>query len=86
MPTYDFRNKETQELFKKFMSISECEIFLKDNENIEQVIENPPYFLGRDVSPSVPKDFLKQPHEVKVQYRKENPHKFKIVDHVQGKM
>lgn len=38
MPLYDFRNKETGEVFEKFMSISAKEDYLKDNPNIESML------------------------------------------------
>lgn len=38
MPTYDFYNTETDELFEKFMSISAREEYLKENPHIEQVL------------------------------------------------
>lgn len=36
MPTYDFRNKDTDEVFSKFMKIAEKDQYLADNPNIEQ--------------------------------------------------
>lgn len=42
MPTYDFRNNDTGEIFEKFMSISSKEQYLKDNPHIEQVLINAP--------------------------------------------
>lgn len=41
MPTYSFRNKETDEIFDKFMSISAREQYLIDNPNLETVITAP---------------------------------------------
>jgi hypothetical protein len=38
MPLYDFRNKDTGEIFEKFMSISAKEEYLKDNPNIESML------------------------------------------------
>ena len=38
MPTYEFQNTDTGEVFEKFMKISERETFLKDNPNLKQVI------------------------------------------------
>jgi hypothetical protein len=35
MPTYDFRNKDTGEVFEKIMRISEMEQYLSDNPSIE---------------------------------------------------
>lgn len=38
MPTYTFRNKETNEEFTEMMSMSSREKYLSDNPHIEQVI------------------------------------------------
>ena len=38
MPLYDFRNKDTGEVFEKMMSISAKEDYLAANPNIESVI------------------------------------------------
>jgi hypothetical protein len=42
MPLYEFRNKETGEIFEKFMSIASREEYLKENSNIEPVLSAPP--------------------------------------------
>lgn len=42
MPTYDFRNKVTGEVFEKFMSIAHREKYLEENPDIEQVLINAP--------------------------------------------
>ena len=42
MPTYNFRDKDTGIEFEKFMSISARELFLKENPNIESVINGAP--------------------------------------------
>lgn len=41
MPTYSFRNKQTQEVFEKFMSISAREQYLAENPDIESIIGAP---------------------------------------------
>jgi hypothetical protein len=41
MPTYAFRNKQTQEVFEKFMSISAREQYLAENPDIETVVSAP---------------------------------------------
>jgi hypothetical protein len=41
MPTYTFVNKETNERFDKFMSISERDEYLKSNPQIEQALNAP---------------------------------------------
>jgi len=42
MPTYRFLNKDTNEEFNEFMSISECEQYLKDNPHLEQMVYGAP--------------------------------------------
>jgi hypothetical protein len=46
MPTYDFRNKETGEVFEKIMRISEKEQYLLDNPQLEQTITSAPAVAG----------------------------------------
>jgi hypothetical protein len=41
MPTYTFKDKDTQAVFDKQMPMSEREQYLKDNPNLEQLIVNP---------------------------------------------
>jgi predicted nucleic acid-binding Zn ribbon protein len=50
MPTYDFRNKDTGEVFEMFMKIAEKEQYLKDNTNIEQALLTAPAFTGDHVA------------------------------------
>ena len=38
MPTYTFKNKDTDKIFDKMMKISEKEPYLKDNPNLESMI------------------------------------------------
>ena len=38
MPTYDFENTETGEVFEEMMSISAREQYLKDNPHIRQLV------------------------------------------------
>lgn len=42
MPTYKFRNKETDEVFEKFMGISAREEYLKENPNLEPMLTGAP--------------------------------------------
>jgi hypothetical protein len=42
MPTYKFQNKETEEEFELFMSISELGEYLNKNNNIKQLIGGAP--------------------------------------------
>ena len=42
MPTYTFRNKNTEEVFEKFMSISARETYLAENPDIEQLVSGAP--------------------------------------------
>jgi hypothetical protein len=41
MPTYSFRNKETEEVFDKFMKMSEKEQYLIDYPVLESIIGAP---------------------------------------------
>lgn len=41
MPTYTFRNEETQEEFTTIMTIAEREEFLQNNPNIKQCLATP---------------------------------------------
>lgn len=43
MPTYTFRNEETNEEFTTIMSMSEREEFLKSNPNIKQCLATPAF-------------------------------------------
>lgn len=42
MPTYRFRNKETNEEFDLFMSMSDREKYLEDNPNLVQTFDTAP--------------------------------------------
>ena len=42
MPLYEFRNKETGEVFERFMSIASREEYLKENQDVEPVLSAPP--------------------------------------------
>jgi CHASE3 domain sensor protein len=46
MPTYDFRNKDTGEVFEKIMKIADKEQYLLDNPHLEQTITTAPAFAG----------------------------------------
>jgi hypothetical protein len=67
MPLYDFRNKDTGEVFEKFMSISAKEEYLKDNPNIESMLGmNPlidPVRLGIHRADNGFKEVLQRIHE-----------------------
>lgn len=56
MPTYVLRNKDTEEIFEKKMTIVEFEVFLQENPNTERYhsIENFPGF-GDAIRMSVPR-------------------------------
>jgi len=38
MPTYQFRDVNTQEVFEKFMKTSEKETYLKENPHVQQIL------------------------------------------------
>jgi hypothetical protein len=42
MPTYLFYDKEEDKTWEEFMSISEADVFLKANPNIERLINGAP--------------------------------------------
>jgi hypothetical protein len=50
MPTYDFRNKDTGEVFEKIMRIAEKEQYLLDNPHLEQTITTAPAFAGDHIT------------------------------------
>ena len=51
MPTYSFRNKDTGKKFELFLSISEREVYLKENPNIQQTVSSPAIISGRPRKP-----------------------------------
>lgn len=67
MPLYEFRNKETNEVFEKMMSISSKEEYLKENPHIESVLGMPPLIdsvrLGVRRPDSGFKEVLQRIHE-----------------------
>lgn len=42
MPTYDFKNKETGEVFTKIMSIADMDQYIKDNPDVERYYASAP--------------------------------------------
>lgn len=48
MPLYNLKNTETEEVFEKFMKISEMEALLLENLHIIQWHETPPTFSYND--------------------------------------
>jgi len=62
MPTYNFRNKETNECFEKFMSISAKDQYLIKNPSIEQIIQATAFnYSGVDKKPDAGfRDVLKE--------------------------
>ena len=50
MPTYDFRNKDTGEVFEKVMKIADKEQYLIDNPHLEQTITSAPAFAGDHIA------------------------------------
>ena len=46
MPTYDFRDTLTGDVFEKFMSISAKEEYLKENPHIEQMLISAPSLVS----------------------------------------
>ena len=66
MPTYNFKDTNTGEVFEKVMKISEREEYLKQNPNIETVISAPslvsPISLRGLTPPSGFKEVLQNIH------------------------
>lgn len=46
MPLYEFRLKETDEVFEEFFTYQEKKIFLEDNPDIEEIIGAPHVISG----------------------------------------
>jgi hypothetical protein len=68
MPLYDFKNKDTGEVFEKFMSISSKEEYLKANPNLEPLITGltpliDPVRLGIHKADNGFKEVLQRIHE-----------------------
>jgi hypothetical protein len=68
MPIYDFRNKDTGEVFEKVMSIAAKAEYLKENPNIEPLITGmapliDPYRLGLVKPDQGFKEVLQRVHE-----------------------
>jgi hypothetical protein len=57
MPTYEFHNTETGEIFEKFMKISEKEKYLEENTHIESIISAAAIVGGVSVTNKVPDGF-----------------------------
>ena len=48
MPTYDFKDKKTDKVYEKRMTIAERDQFVLDNPHLEQVISFPRIVSGVD--------------------------------------
>lgn len=46
MPTYTFKDKNTGEVFDKFMKISELDSYREDNPHLENVLHAPELISG----------------------------------------
>ena len=57
MPTYQFRNTQTDEEFEVLMKISEREEYLKNNPHIQPIISAPALVTGVSTSNKVPDGF-----------------------------
>lgn len=51
MPTYAFQDNTTGKTFEEFMSISELDVYLKNNPNITQLVSAPSIVSGRGGKP-----------------------------------
>ena len=62
MPTYRFRNKETDREWTEFMGISECDRYLETNPHIERLVNGAPRIVsgvGTVKTPDAFRDVLK---------------------------
>jgi len=58
MPTYNFIDTDTDEVFEMFMSMSEREEFLKENPNVQsRMFEAPALVRGTNTNNKVPSGF-----------------------------
>jgi hypothetical protein len=57
MPTYQFRNTQTDEEFEVLMKISEREEYLKNNPHIQPILSAPALVTGVSTSNKVPEGF-----------------------------
>lgn len=57
MPTYEFVNLETGEPFEVFMSISQREVYLRENPHIQPMVSAPAIIGGTGSYQKVPEGF-----------------------------
>lgn len=57
MPTYQFRNTQTDEEFEVLMKISEREEYLKNNPHIQPILSAPALVTGVSTSNKIPEGF-----------------------------
>lgn len=57
MPTYLFRDKNTDEYFEQFMSISAYHLFCEEHPELERVVEAPAIVSGVSTKGKVPDGF-----------------------------
>ena len=57
MPTYDFVDTETGDVFEKFMSISAKEEYLKENPHIQQMLISAPAMVSSSGMGKMPDGF-----------------------------
>lgn len=72
MPTYDFRNKETDEITTQMMSIAEMQEYLESNPEQEQIIGCPKIVSGRGTNLKVDNGFRESISRVKETYTVNN--------------
>ena len=72
MPTYNFRNKKTDEITTQLMSISEMQEFLEKNPDQEQLIGSPSIVSGRGTNLKVSEGFKESISKVKETYTVNN--------------
>lgn len=72
MPTYNFRNKQTDEITTQVMSIAEMQEYLESNPEQEQIIGSPKIVSGRGTNLKVSDGFRESIAKVKETYTVNN--------------
>ncbi len=70
MPTYLFKNKTTGEETEMFLSISERDVFLKENPDMEQLINGAPMIGYSTVTQKPDSGFRDVLKEIKKKHRR----------------
>jgi hypothetical protein len=72
MPTYNFRNKKTDEVITEMMTIAEMQEYLESNPDFEQIIGSPKIVSDRGTNLKVDGGFRESIAKVKETYTVNN--------------